>query len=305
MKRERGIVWVRVLLVMLPVWLLVSGGLAIWWQIRRSAHSEADEQAKYPRSVDAAELVEDVRKIAFVVGKRGTGDEQAGRGLDRMAALIEGSLGPSNTGYLVVRSTGPTAGDRAWPLIEVVSDGREAGLPGVWVLCGYDAPVGRRGVEWNATGVAAVMAAAREVVGDDLRRPLHFLFLPHVFDEHAPLLETAAAAAVRIESAGGAIQVLCIDGMGCSDRLVVGTRETGAPVVAEIDGLGRVSGAEAMCLGDDFDLASALFQSGLTAARVTTIEDGDGGGPGSLPEPAVLAGSSGRLVELLRRLANR
>lgn len=304
-KREHGIPWVRVLLVLLPVWLLVSGVVAVWWRIRQGEHGEAEQQALYPSNVNAAELAEDVRKIAFVVGPRGTADEAAGRGLDRVAALIEGSLGPSNTGYQVRRSAGPPGGGRAWPLIEVMRAGREPKLPAVWVLCGYDAPAGRRGIEWNATGVAAAMAAARELVGDELRRTVRFLFLPHVFDDNAPLLETAAAAVARIESGGGGWQVLCVDGMGRSDQLVVGTRDTGSQVVESMAGLGKVVGADALCLQDDFDLASTLFESGLPAARVASFVEPGGEASGSLPDPQVLAGSSGRLVELLRRLGNR
>lgn len=302
MKQTGSKRWIRVLLVALPAWLLVSGAVAVWWQIRRSARSEAEEHAKYPRIVNAVELADDVRKIAFVVGERGTGSVEAGRGLDRVAALIDGSLGPSNTGYEVTRVAGPRIGGRGWPLIEVVRTGREKELPGVWVVCGYDAQAGQRGVEWNATGVAAAMAAARELVDDDLRRSLHFLFLPHVFDQDAPLLETAAQVVRRITAAGGAWQVLCVDSMGRSGRLAVGSRVANAPVVTEIAGLGRMAGAEALCLQDDFDLASVLFESGLPAARVTSSAELTGSGPESLPDPQVVAGSSGRLVELLRRL---
>jgi hypothetical protein len=294
-----------VLLVLLPVWLVVSGVAAVWWHVRRADRLEAEEQASYPSRVDAAALVEDVRKIAFVAGRRGTSGEEPGRGLRRVAALIEGSLGPSNTGYQVRRLAGPDHDGSSWPLIEVARPGSEAGAPAVWVLCGYDAPAGRRGVEWNATGVAAVMAAARELVDAELQRPLRFLFLPHVFDEDAPLLATAAAAVTRIESAGGGRQVLCVDAMGRSDRLVVGTRDTESPVVDEIVGLGRVAGAEALCLQDDFDLASTLFEAGLAAARITSSLDARNEPSESLPDPAVLAGSTGRLVELLRRLASR
>jgi len=295
--------WVMLLLVLVPTWLVVSAGVGIWWQIRKADEREAAEQARYPRNVNSKELMEDVRKIAFVVGERGTGGVKARRGLDRVAALIEGGLGPSNTGFRIRRSPGPQVGDRGWPLIEVSRAGRNGKAAAVWVVCGYDAEPGQRGIERNASGVAAAMAAARELVDADFERSLHFLFLPHAFDPESPVLETAAAALRRIESAGGARQVLCLDEMGRSGQLAVATRDTESPVVGEIAGLGRVLGAEAQCLQDDFDLASVLFESGLPAARVTSATAGVEGAPESLPDPQLLAGSTGRLVELLRRLA--
>lgn len=295
--------WTGLLLVVLPAWLVVSAGVGIWWQIRQADRRKEEEQARYPSSVNSKEMMDDVRKIAFVVGSRGTGGAEPQRGLDRVAAMIEGSLGPSNTGYEVKRVAGPAVGDRNWPLIEVVRAGADGTLPGVWVICGYDAAAGQRGIERNASGVAAVLAAARELVDANPERSLHFLFLPHVFDEDSPLLETVAVALRRIEASGGARQVLCVDAMGRSDRLAVASRETDSPVVTEIAGLGTVLGAEARCLQDDSDLAGMLFESGLPAARVTSAADGVEGAPESLPDAGVLAGSAGRLVELLRRLA--
>jgi len=91
--------------------------------------------------------------------------------------------------------------------------------------------------------------------------------------------------------------------MGRSARLAVATRDTESPVVEKIAGLGQVLGAQAQCLQDDFDLASILFESGLPAARLTSAAAGIEGAPESLPDPRLLAGSTGRLVELLRRLA--
>lgn len=295
--------WMTVLLVLLPTWLVVSAAVGIWWQIRKADQREVDEQARYPRTVNAKELMEDVRKIAFVVGERGTGSVEARRGLDRVAALIEGGLGPSNTGYRIRRSPGPRVVDGGWSLIEVSRVGRNTKAAAVWVVCGYDAEPGQRGIERNASGVAAVMAAARELVDADLERSLHFLFVPHAFEPESPVLETVALALRRIESAGGARQVLCVEEMGRSAQLGVATRDTESPVVEEIAGVGKVLGAEAQCLQDDVDLASVLFESGLPAARVTSATAGVEGAPESLPDPKLLAGSTGRLVELLRRLA--
>jgi hypothetical protein len=66
-----------------------------------------------------------------------------------------------------------------------------------------------------------------------------------------------------------------------------------------------VRGAEIVCIGDDADLASVLFEIGLPAVRVATrpqltARDADA----TLPPAPVLAASTGRLLELIRRCAN-
>ena len=66
-----------------------------------------------------------------------------------------------------------------------------------------------------------------------------------------------------------------------------------------------VRGAEVVCIGDDADLASVLFEMGLPAVRVATRpqiteQEADN----TLPPSAVLAASAGRLVELIRRCGN-
>ena len=91
--------------------------------------------------------------------------------------------------------------------------------------------------------------------------------------------------------------------MAANEDLIVSSRDTQALTDFPLDGLGNILGAEVVCLGDDFDLASILCQLGLPAARIATrpillkSEKDD-----KLPFPPTLAASTGRLIELINRL---
>ena len=65
-------------------------------------------------------------------------------------------------------------GPADWPLIHVTLRGKNPDSPAVWVLTSYDSRPGSPGVEANATGLAATLAAAQALAGDtpDGERPL-------------------------------------------------------------------------------------------------------------------------------------
>jgi hypothetical protein len=92
--------------------------------------------------------------------------------------------------------------------------------------------------------------------------------------------------------------------MGEAETLILSSRDTEALPTTEFEGLGKILGAEVVCLGDDFDLASKLFEMGLPALRVATRpmllpdEKDD-----NLPFAPTVASSTGRLIELVERLS--
>jgi hypothetical protein len=92
--------------------------------------------------------------------------------------------------------------------------------------------------------------------------------------------------------------------MGDAETLILSSRDTTALPAVEFADLGKILGAEVICLGEDSDLASVLFEMGLPAVRVATRpmllpDEADD----KLPFAPTLAASSGRLIELVRRLA--
>lgn len=292
--RPKWVVW---LLVGLPLWLVLSGGTAVWYHFQRQKQSVIEEQERFVKSVSESLLADDLRKITTVIGERNGSSEAAAKNLTRAAALIEGTLGPANTGYAVRRLQGPAD----WPLLHVTLPGKSAETPALWVLASYDSRPGSIGVEANATGLTATLAAAQAMAGDHPQTTVHFLFLPHANDPEAPILESIAQFR---KLAGAPKAVLCVEAMGAESALWLSSRDSEAAPLGLAQGLGSVRGAETVCLGDDTDLSSLLCESGLPAVRVSTraivTEEEADAAP---PPPAVLAASAGRLVELIRRCA--
>ncbi len=296
-KRPR---WTTCLLVLLPVWLLGSGAVALWYYFHLEKKEAQVEQERFAQAVSTPILADDLRKIVEVIGERNPSSETAAANLSRMASMIEGLLGPSNTGYPVRRTNGPAK----WPLLQVTLTGKNPTAPTVWVVTSFDSRAGSRGAEANATGLAATLAAAQALARDKPEVSIHFVFLPHSNDAESPTVETAAKLEKLVKAASTPKAVLCVESMGADEALWLSTREASATPLALVSGLGAVYGAEVICLGDDTDLASILFEMGLPAVRVSTrplvtAEEKDE----RLPFAPTVAASTGRLIELIRRCA--
>jgi hypothetical protein len=288
--------WVGLLLVILPLWLVVSGGVAMWYFLHRDKKMETAEQERFSRSVSETALADDVRKLVQIVGERNGASKDAAKNLSRASSMIEGSLGPSNIGFAVSRTPGPAD----WPLLHVRISGTNPDFPAVWVVCAYDSRPGSPGTEANATGVAATLAAAQALAGEKPPASVHFAFLPHGNDTDSPVVETAGKLA---KLAGKPAAVLCVEAMGNGGELWLSSRDTAAMPLAKASGLGSMKGAK--IVGDTTDLSTVLFQTGLPAARVATrplvtANEKDA----TLPAADKLAASTGRLVELIRRCAS-
>ncbi len=291
---------VALLLTLLPLWLVVSSGVGIWLYLRHQKKEAEAEIALFATPVDGSDLADDVAKLIGFAGERHPGSAAGVQGLNRAAAMIEGALGPGNAGYRVERHRGPATPSGNWPLLIATIRGKDAKLPPLWVVAPYDSRAGSPGAEANATGTASVLAAARAMAGFESGRPVHFAFLPHGCDPESPVIETLEMFGKRAQ---GAYAVLVVEAMGGGGSLVLSSREAENPVFSRIGGLGEAVGAEAICLEDDFDLSSMLFETGLPAVRVSTR------GLVKESEPDVSAPDAGRhetatkaLVELIRRL---
>ena len=289
--------WLTVVLVVLPVWLLASGGVTLWILLHREGEQAKAEQQRFAQSVSIPMIADDLKKIVEIIGERNGANENAAKNLTRTASMIEGLLGPTNTGYSIRRERGPAD----WPLIQITLQGKKPELPAVWVLASYDSRPGSPGVEANATGLAATLAAAQALADDSLGVNVHFVFLPHANDPESPVLETAAKFKQMADSPKS---VLCVEAMGAGEELWFSSRDVTTMPDTLIQGLGKIRGAEVICLGEDVDLASILFEMGLPAVRVSTRPLVTPAESDSRPAFApTVAASAGRLVELIRRSA--
>ena len=292
--------WVTLLLVLLPLWLFASGGVALWYYFHREKKLAQVEEERFVQAVSTPLLTDDLRKIVEVIGERNGSSETTAANLSRMASMIDGLLGPSNTGYPVKRQNGPAE----WPLLQVTVTGKDEKAPAVWIVTSYDSRAGSRGAEANGTGLAATLAAAQALAGDKPDMAIHFIFLPHANDPESPLIETASKFSELVKSTGGAKAVLAVESMGAGEMLWLSSREAAASPLNLVAGLGNVHGAEDVCLGDDTDLASTLFEMNLPTVRVSTrphvtADEADE----KLPFAPTVAASTGRLIELIRRCA--
>jgi len=290
--------WTAVLLVLLPVWLVASASVGIWLLFRHEKKEAEVQQARFSQAVSNPLLADDLKKIVGVIGDRNISSETAATNLTRMASMIEGVLGPSNTGYEVKKQRGPAN----WPILHVSIRGKSTESP-IWVVTSYDSPPGSKGAEANASGLAATIAAAQALAGEKPARSIHFAFLPHANDPESPILDTAKIFRDLVRE-NPPSSILCVEAMGSDESLWLTSRDTAAAPLSKIQDLGKVVGAEVACLGEDSDLASVLFEMNLPAVRVATRPILT---PGETDErepfAPTVAASAGRLVELIRRLA--
>ncbi len=292
--------WINILLIVLPAWLIVSGIGALWYYFHLEKKETLVEQQRFSQSVSIPLLSDDLRKIVEVIGERNGSSEKAAANLSRTSSMIEGLLGPSNTGYAIQRHSGPDS----WPLLQVSILGKDPKAPAIWVLTSYDSPPGSRGTEANATGLAATLATAQTLANDAPAGSIHFLFLPHANDPDGPILETVGTVLELYSVSPPKTTLLYVEAMGAGEALWMSSRETAAAPLNFITGLGEIHGAEDICVGEDTDFTSILAESGLPAVRVSTrrtmipAED-----PDRLPFAPTVAASTGRLIELIRRCA--
>jgi len=290
--------YVSTLLVLIPVWLVLSAAVGIYLLLNHEKKQSLVEQTRFTRSISILALTDDLHKIVTVIGERNSASETAAVNLTRTASMIEGLLGPSNTGFTVKKHPGPAA----WPILQVTVRGKSEVSP-LWIATSYDSHPGSRGAEANASGLAATLAAAQALASDKPARSIHFAFLPHANDPDSPILETSKLFR-DLAKAGSPSTILCIEAMGSGETLWLTSRLTNPIPADQIKNLGKVVGAEVACLGEDTDMANVLFEFGLPATRVATRPIVLKNEPDDRePFPATVAASTGRLVELIRRLA--
>ncbi len=295
-RRDRRI---AMLLWMLPLWLLLSGGVGIWLHFHKEKKAAEEQQPRFATAISADGLASDVGKFLKVIGERNPGHPE---GLDSAAAMIEGSLGPGNAGYKIERVRGPEIDGKRWPIVIVTLRGSQEKLPPLWVVAGYDARRGSTGAEANASGTTSVLAAASALASATPPRTVSFAFLPHAYDLDSPQAETFAAFRQRVDKAS---EMLVVESTGAGEKLLLSSRDATNRALHLPGNLGEVVGAETICLEDDFDLSAALFETALPAVRVATrpvvkLDEADE----TAPDPAKHAAATKALVSLIEKLSD-
>jgi len=288
----------RLLLVGLPLWLFLSAIAALWYYFHLEKIEAETRRAAFAREISVASLADDLRKFTTLIGERHTGVGDPAVNLLRAASMIEGVLGPSNTGLEIRRVRGP--GD--WPLLETSIPAVRAGAKSVWVITGYDGPPGGIGGQFNASGLAAVIAAIQAAANDVPARHLRFLFLPHLHDADAPVAATLRIAAETLTARGEVDAVLWVEAMDSEGDLQLSANRPEALPVDQLADLGVVfPGTHGLEKQDEVPpwLMDAIVRVSTREARQAGEPDVD------VPSPMLTADAAGKLLELLRRIAAR
>jgi len=287
--------------MLVPLWLIVSAGFAIYHRINSETAEEQRPRNQFSRSISAQEIGDDVQKITTWIGERHPNGEAPSKNLSRASAWIDGLLGPSNTGYVIEKKQGPLQ----WPILTTTLPSMNTDKSAVWIVASYDSKPGSIGIETNATGLIASIAAARALAGSDVGAPIHFAFLPHVNDPNSPRLETAALLKNLISANHPPKAVLCIEAMGAQEKLQASSRDTALLANLPLHDLATALEPAPLCLNDDKDLASVLFDMGLPSARISTRPPLASDEPDNqIPAPATIAQSAIYLTELIKRCVN-
>lgn len=298
-KRAR---WVTIALSLIPLWLFASAAVAIWMHIRSDEKKELEELQRFAQEMSIERIADDMDKLDQIIGQRHTDTEQAIANLARAASMVEGILGPSNTGYRVTKIPGP----KGLPIITAKLSSTPDASACFWVVAAYDTDPEDPATANASSALASVVAVAQAMARDKLDADIHFVLLPHgnhlhqnnrpPFGDTEGLSQAAAVVSKLRESMDKPNLVFVIDEMRQGSELAITTLPSTAEALAPIGKLGWHS--------DELPyspLASFLHKTNLQVVGVRSTRHHQLP-PKSDAEHIALA--SGKLVEWLRRCAN-
>lgn len=262
----RGIQW---LIVAIPVWLALSGGVGLWLHFRQEEKNRQKQEHAYRKDIDARSLGDDFTKIVSLLGPRHEQSDSARQSLQSMASMIEGAMGPNNIGYEVTRAAGTENGGISAPVLMADVLRRKTDKE-IWLIVPYDSPPQLSRGQSSASAVAVSLAVAQSLVGRDIDHNIRFLFVPSVFAEEPQRIDAAARVKRLIGSQGAPRCVLVMGGMLHGGQLSLVSREAGSPAIREMQELVSVAEDASICLQDGGEFSSLLAEMNLPAVQIST-----------------------------------
>lgn len=305
METKRRWSWVKFLIVAVPVWLIVSGGLGLWAHFHYQEKERLEQTHAYRKDIDPASLADDFAKITQQIGARHHATEEGRVALQRMASMIEGALGPSNIGYEVKKLAGIESAGVTFPLLTTDVLRRKT-KEEIWLIVPYDSPKSLPRGGASASAVTVSFAVAQSLVGQPLERNVRFLYVPMAHADEQERLDMAARVQRLIGTSGGMIQILVLGSMVHSGEMIALTRDAEQPLLRDAANLLAVSGDADICLQGDGEFSSLLFEMNLPAAlllKKPEIELSEQLEDGMQAPPRVLAQSAEQVVQVLWRMA--
>jgi hypothetical protein len=209
----------KILIVVLPVWLAVSGGIGLWLHFQQQEKERQEQKHAYRQDIRAESVADDMQKIVERIGARHEGTEAGKIGLQRMAAMIEGALGLNNIGYEVSKVASRGDDEKVSPIL-LCDVMRRQTAEEIWVLVPYDSPSYLPRGQASASAVAVSFAVAQSLVGSTLPRNIRFAYLPAAYGAIAQRREMTERLQ-RLMKRRGAVDHVVVLGSMISEDLVV------------------------------------------------------------------------------------
>lgn len=282
--------WPKWLIAILPLWLVVSGGVGLFLHFRHQEQDAFEQQRVFRREAQLSSLADDWRKFEQVIGARSELDVDQRLALRRAASMLEGALGTTNMGYAVNSYAGPKIEGDNWPVLTVSTRDAAQGAP-IWVIFSYDTAEGATAVEEGSATLALSLAIAQSLVGEDLTHPIRLMWVPHGRTRSAGHCEEMLGKVKTILSASSApLWVLVMDDLRGAESLSIASAVDSA--VLQRAGYPSLPLKREQC---------QLFSTLMLERQSRTVVCGCGAATASTP--AQMVSLCGQIADLLRRLA--
>ena len=292
-------------IVLVPVWLLVSGGIGLWAHFHYEKKEQQEQKLAYRRAINEASLLDDFVKIADGIGARNLAQMNGVASLSRMSSMIDGALGVSNMGYEVKKIPGVEIDGRSLPIYTVDVLRRET-KEEIWIVVPYDSPADAPRGAASASALSVSFAVAQSLVGQPMESNVRFLYVPGAFASEHLRMDLLGKCQRLILLGDRAKQVLVLGSMLHAGSLsAVGQDATQPLFVQKNIPIAVVSAAE-YCMQDDVRFSQLLLESGVPATEIFAQADEsiDPSLEDSMTPPAkLIAAQAEQVLSLIKSLA--
>jgi hypothetical protein len=305
MAANKGFTWMKFFIVLVPVWLLVSGCIGLWLHFHIEKKEREEQRHAYRRAINEESLLDDFVKIADGIGSRNLTQMNGAASLGRMSSMIEGSLGVSNMGYEVKKIPGIIIDDVSLPIFTVDVLRRETKQE-IWLVVPYDSPADSPRGAASASSLSLSFAVAQALVGQSLESNVRFLYVPGAFASEDLRMDLVGKCQRLIQLGDRAKQVLVLGSMLHAGALsAVGQDATQPLFVQKNIPIAMVSAAE-YGMQNDVRFSQLLLEKGVPTSEIFARSDhmNDPKIEDSMTPPAkLIAAQAEQVLALIKSLA--
>lgn len=292
-------------IVLVPVWLLVSGGIGLWAHFHFEKKEQQEQKHAYRRAINETSLLDDFSKIADDIGARNLTKMNGVVSLSRMSSMIDGALGVSNMGYDVKKIPGIEIDGASLP-IYTVDVLRLETKEEIWIVVPYDSPADAPRGAASASALSVSFAVAQALVGQPLQSNVRFLFVPGAFASEDLRMDLLGKCQRLIQLGGRAKQVLVLGSMLHAGPISAVGQDATQPIFLQKHIPIEIVTAAEYCMQDDVRFSQLLLESGVPATEIFAAADEsiDPELEDSMTPPAkLIAAQAEQVLSLIKSLA--